>query len=66
MESKKIDQLIEKTKHNDLIVPLLTDNYQITMAYAYFLHNRQNEPAVFEAFFRTCPFKGQVINKLIN
>jgi len=35
---------------------MLTDNYQITMAYTYFLHNRHNNNAVFEAYFRKCPF----------
>ena len=38
--------------------PLLTDLYQITMAYAEWKADRHNEPTVFEAFFRKSPFKG--------
>eukprot|EP00298_Acanthocystis_sp_HF-20_P015771 c21259_g1_i1.p1 GENE.c21259_g1_i1~~c21259_g1_i1.p1 ORF type:complete len:535 (+),score=229.68 c21259_g1_i1:26-1606(+) len=39
--------------------PLLTDLYQITMAFAYFKTNRHNDHAVFDLFFRTCPFGGE-------
>ena len=38
--------------------PLLTDMYQIKMSYAEWKGNRHNEPAIFELFFRKCPFKG--------
>jgi nicotinate phosphoribosyltransferase len=44
---------------NGYIKPMLTDFYQINMAYAYWLHGRHNEPAVFELFFRKNPFKGE-------
>ena len=37
---------------------LLTDMYQITMAYAYWKAGRAAEPAVFECYFRTPPFGG--------
>ena len=39
--------------------PLLTDKYQITMAYAYWKSNRTKDQAVFDLFFRKCPFNGE-------
>jgi len=45
--------------NNALVKGLLTDMYQLTMAYAYWNCNRHEEPAVFEAFFRKNPFKGE-------
>mmetsp|Transcript_55956 Transcript_55956/g.81835 ORF Transcript_55956/g.81835 Transcript_55956/m.81835 type:complete len:554 (+) Transcript_55956:63-1724(+) len=44
---------------NPIVTPLLTDMYQLTMAYAYWKAGRHNEPSVFDLFFRKCPFKGQ-------
>ncbi|CAM9831420.1 unnamed protein product [Scytosiphon promiscuus] len=44
---------------NSLVSALLTDMYQITMSYAYWRAGRHNEHAVFDLFFRKCPFKGQ-------
>jgi nicotinate phosphoribosyltransferase len=38
---------------------LLTDLYEITMAYSYFKQGRHNLPSVFDAFFRKAPFKGK-------
>ena len=38
---------------------LLTDFYQITMAYALFRKERAQIPAVFHLFFRKAPFKNQ-------
>jgi nicotinate phosphoribosyltransferase len=38
--------------------PLLTDLYQLTMAYGYWQANRHEEEAVFHLFFRRCPFEG--------
>ncbi|KAK5930385.1 hypothetical protein CgunFtcFv8_026622 [Champsocephalus gunnari] len=40
------------------VPPLLTDLYQVTMAYAYWRTGRHQEPAVFELFFRNNPFGG--------
>merc|ERR1719491_2134940 len=44
---------------NSLVNSLLTDLYQITMAYGYWKGARCEEKAVFELFFRKNPFKGQ-------
>ena len=44
---------------NPLVTPLLTDMYQISMSYAYFSSNKHNDPAVFDLFYRKCPFKGE-------
>jgi len=44
---------------NSLVNPLLTDLYQITMAYGYWKSGRQDDPAVFELFFRKNPFDGE-------
>jgi nicotinate phosphoribosyltransferase len=46
---------------NTLQIPyfgLYADYYQFTMAQGYFLHNRFNDIAVFEYFFRSNPFNG--------
>jgi len=37
---------------------LLTDLYQLTMLAGYFEKGMQNDPAVFDLFFRSPPFKG--------
>lgn len=41
---------------NDFV---LTDSYQISMAYAYWKNDRANDPAVFDLFFRKNPFTGE-------
>uniref|UniRef100_A0A146L4K1 Nicotinate phosphoribosyltransferase n=1 Tax=Lygus hesperus TaxID=30085 RepID=A0A146L4K1_LYGHE len=45
--------------HNGIVQPLLTDLYQITMAYAYWKSGRIKDVAVFDLFFRQNPFQGE-------
>lgn len=44
---------------NSLVTPLLTDLYQVTMAYAFWNANRHNDASTFELFFRKNPFGGE-------
>jgi nicotinate phosphoribosyltransferase len=44
---------------NRLVSPMLTDFYQITMAYAYWKAGVHEENAVFDLFFRKNPFHGE-------
>ncbi|XP_038208091.1 nicotinate phosphoribosyltransferase isoform X2 [Zerene cesonia] len=46
-------------RQNGVVQPLLTDLYQITMAYAYWKSGKVNDVAVFDLFFRTNPFQGE-------
>lgn len=45
--------------HNSVIDATLTDMYQLTMAYGYWRAGKHKQHAVFDAFFRKCPFKGE-------
>eukprot|EP00474_Spongospora_subterranea_P009026 CRZ09484.1 hypothetical protein [Spongospora subterranea] len=44
---------------SSFVRPLLTDYYQISMAYAYWRAGRHMDYAVFDLFFRSNPFNGQ-------
>jgi len=45
--------------HNGYINPLLTDQYEFTMACSYFSSDRHEDKAVFDLFFRINPFGGE-------
>jgi Nicotinic acid phosphoribosyltransferase len=51
---------MEVGKRRPAVTELLTDRYQLTMAYSYFKQGKHNTEAVFDAYFRKCPFKGEV------
>ncbi|XP_022088871.1 nicotinate phosphoribosyltransferase-like isoform X2 [Acanthaster planci] len=44
---------------NGIIQALLTDLYQVTMAYAYWKSGRMDSRAIFDLFFRKNPFRGE-------
>ncbi len=44
---------------NSLVQPLLTDLYQITMAYSYWRNGMHRKHGVFDLFFRKNPFGGE-------
>lgn len=46
-------------EQNGVIQPILTDLYQITMAYAYWKSGKMNDIAVFDLYFRKNPFQGE-------
>lgn len=54
--SQRNDELCGK---NSVVQPLLTDLYQITMAYAYWKSGKINDMSTFDVFFRKNPFKGE-------
>lgn len=44
---------------NAFVTPLLTDKYQVTMAYAYYRTGTHLRHATFDLFFRKAPFRGE-------
>ncbi|XP_037709421.1 nicotinate phosphoribosyltransferase isoform X3 [Drosophila subpulchrella] len=48
-----------RMNQNGVVQPLLTDLYQITMAYAYWKSEKTDDTAVFDLFFRNNPFHGE-------
>ena len=53
---------VEDEKHmrptSSFVDAMLTDLYQITMAYAYWMSGRHEDDSVFDLFFRENPFNG--------
>ncbi|HON45951.1 MAG TPA: nicotinate phosphoribosyltransferase, partial [Planctomycetota bacterium] len=45
--------------YNPMVTPMLTDLYQITMAYGYWKNGIQDLEVVFDVFFRKNPFGGE-------
>eukprot|EP00899_Mesostigma_viride_P019279 jgi/Mesvir1/27352/Mv07165-RA.1 len=48
----------QSSPSNPVVGPLLTDMYQISMAYGYWLSGKASQRSVFDLFIRKCPFKG--------
>ncbi|XP_046742032.1 nicotinate phosphoribosyltransferase isoform X3 [Diprion similis] len=46
-------------RQNSVVQPLLTDLYQITMAFAYWKSGKVLDRAVFDLYFRKNPFQGE-------
>lgn len=65
MEKRKMGSMAEVNGSsipkptNPMATPLLTDQYQFTMAYAYWKAGKHQERAVFDLFFRKNPFGGE-------
>lgn len=56
-QSSECDSLLRNV--NSIVQPLLTDLYQITMAYAYWKSGKKDSLATFDLFFRKNPFSGE-------
>jgi len=50
---------LNESNFNNVLQPLLTDYYQLTMAHAYWKNGKQDDFAVFDVFFRKNPFQGE-------
>jgi nicotinate phosphoribosyltransferase len=51
-------RITSSSELNNAVQPLLTDLYQISMCYAYW-RNQKNDQSVFDLFFRKNPFQGE-------
>ncbi|CAF3635786.1 unnamed protein product [Rotaria socialis] len=56
--SEKVS-LMNAFEQSNVVQPLLTDLYQISMAYAYWKSNKHQEMATFDLYFRKNPFGGE-------
>ncbi|XP_018351957.1 PREDICTED: nicotinate phosphoribosyltransferase-like isoform X1 [Trachymyrmex septentrionalis] len=59
MSTDDVDETCCNSWQNGIVQPLLTDLYEITMAYAYWKSGKINDHAVFDLFFRKNPFQGE-------
>ncbi|CAF3487633.1 unnamed protein product [Rotaria socialis] len=50
---------MEMTLQSNVVQPLLTDRYQISMAYAYWKNGKHEQESTFDLFFRKNPFGGE-------
>jgi len=57
--NRKLSRQVTFAKQNNFVTPMLTDLYELTMVYSYFMWKKHTEIAVFDLFFRKCPFKGK-------
>ncbi|XP_063978710.1 nicotinate phosphoribosyltransferase isoform X2 [Diachasmimorpha longicaudata] len=53
------ERLSAGMQQNGVVQPLLTDLYQITMAYAYWKGGKMDDFTTFDLFFRKNPFRGE-------
>ncbi|UJR23892.1 hypothetical protein I4U23_026864 [Adineta vaga] len=59
LSSSDRTQLMTSDEQSNVVQPLLTDLYQISMAYAYWKSNKHNDMAIFDLYFRKNPFGGE-------
>jgi nicotinate phosphoribosyltransferase len=52
-------RLKDEYQLNNAVQPLLTDLYQLSMAYGYWKNKKLNDIAVFDLFFRKNPFESE-------